>query len=427
MSALTLDELRRAVARDGAAIRCVTRLQPAAGEGTKIFPPTFATGDRVLKYVTEQRRIDGQTVDCVLLDSVASQANRMEQALLRAWDGKQLDFPVLAVDFSGEDEITDLDRITTLDAPHRIADAIFRDSVTDDGTLFRDTPLGRAYTDATVTNATGVYQSCPTALIFGCWDSTGPKGGLGNKIQRLLVSEIVGVNAQTGKKTASRIDPAGIQANVDIYHAEADHDDWTIDPEKAEQKSKKPLPFSRKGGDGKGKPSAINHGNVAPSVDEFAGGVTVDYAEQTTVLSLPALRRLRFQTTCTGKPLQGPERQEAELAGRTALAALSLAAVAFARADGYDLRSRCLLVPAPGGPLSLEVISADGGEPRSFSLDTDAAASLQREALKASSSHGLGWDRQPLRLVPAPKLAALIRRSRELAARGEGVEATETP
>jgi CRISPR-associated protein Csb1 len=56
----------------------------------------------------------------VLLDSVASQANRVELALRDAWDAGELDFPVVSVDFSGADLPEPVDRVTTLDAPHRI-------------------------------------------------------------------------------------------------------------------------------------------------------------------------------------------------------------------------------------------------------------------------------------------------------------------
>lgn len=84
---LDFDMLKKAVSGHAAAIRCKTILQPAAGEGTKVFPPTHSGG----VYATEQRRLPvkdkpGETrvVDCVLLDSVQSQANRIEDSLQQA-------------------------------------------------------------------------------------------------------------------------------------------------------------------------------------------------------------------------------------------------------------------------------------------------------------------------------------------------------
>lgn len=417
---LTLDDLRAAVSGSAAAVRSITRLQPAGGPGDKVFPPTYAVGDRAeTRYALEMRRIDGKEVPCVLLDSVASQANRMEEALLEGWREGELHFPVIILDFSGEEGLEDLGEITSLDAPHRVADALLRDSVVD-GIPFRATEIGRSFTDATPKHATPMYRVCPTALIFGIWDSTGPKGGLGAKFQRALVSEIVGVGASTGVKTASRIDPAGIQKGVAVYHRKGDHDDWTIHEGEAETQKSKPVPFSRKGTEGKGKPSAINHGNVAPSIDTKAGGVTLDYAEQVTVLSLPALRRLRFNTDVEGNKLEGAARKQGQQAARTALAALGIAAMVYQREEGYDLRSRALLVPE--GPLVLELVPGDGGEPQRFSVSREGAQQILAAAHEAAITHGFGWERVPLSLKPAPKLAELIRESRKLAGDGEGDE-----
>lgn len=53
MSTLTLEVVRDAVKGSAAAFRCRRRLQPAGGEGDKVFPPTFAGA----VYAIEQRRI----------------------------------------------------------------------------------------------------------------------------------------------------------------------------------------------------------------------------------------------------------------------------------------------------------------------------------------------------------------------------------
>jgi CRISPR-associated protein Csb1 len=115
---VTFEQLRAAVARD-AAIRRVQKLQPVGGAGDKIFPPTYP-GERTNnppRHVVEMRRYGDKNVLCVLIDSVQSQANRLEGALKVARnDG--LSFPVIAVDFSGT-EVPDIERITTLDAPQR--------------------------------------------------------------------------------------------------------------------------------------------------------------------------------------------------------------------------------------------------------------------------------------------------------------------
>ncbi|WP_437623236.1 type I-G CRISPR-associated RAMP protein Csb1/Cas7g [Sorangium sp. So ce1151] len=419
MRSLDLDTLANAVAGGAAAIRAIARLDPAGGPGDKVFPPTYVKErNATTKYATEQRRIDGREVTTVLLDSVASQANRMEEALLEGWRRGELPFPVVQVDFSKEEGLEDLEQITALQAPHRIADALLRDSVLG-GTPFRHTTVGKDVTDARPAHATAMFKYCPTALVFGVWDSTGPKGGSGAKFQRCLVSEIVGIDVTTGVKTASRLDPTGIQTKAGpVFKHKDPSQDWTVDPKEAELVKGKPIEFSRSGGDGKkGSPSAINHGNIPPSIDAAAGGVTMSHAVQTTVLSLGALRRLRFQTACSGERLPAEQRDAAEAAARTVLAALALAAIVYQRDQGYDLRSRSTLVAKE--PLVFELVGRDGGEPERFSLSRAEAAALLKGAEQKARQLGLGWDPKPITLTPAPKLAGLIRKSRELAASGE--------
>src|SRR4029453_9014391 len=127
---LSLEKLKAAVSGNNAAVRIVVRLQPAGGPGSKVYPPTHSGG----VYAWEMRRVANEVVPTVLLDSVQSQANRMEQALLEAHHADKLKLPLLQVDFTKD--FPDVGTITTLDAPHRIADAIFRDSMLD-GKRFR--------------------------------------------------------------------------------------------------------------------------------------------------------------------------------------------------------------------------------------------------------------------------------------------------
>jgi CRISPR-associated protein Csb1 len=134
MAKLTFEGLRTAVANH-TAIRRVQRLQPAGGPGDKIFPPTYP-GERTndpARHLFETRRINGSDVRCVLIDSVQSQANRLEDALLAGIRAGRLSLPHIVVDFTGQQApngvaIGDLGQITSLDAPHRVFDAIIRDS-----------------------------------------------------------------------------------------------------------------------------------------------------------------------------------------------------------------------------------------------------------------------------------------------------------
>jgi CRISPR-associated protein Csb1 len=398
---LTFAALRELVGGRAVAVRGTATLEPAGGPGDKIFPPTHAVDDKNkkpgAKYAFETRRIDGHDATCVLIDSVQSQANRMEEALQTLWAARRIALPVVSVDFSSV--APEVGRVTSLTAPHRIADALLRDSLLN-GQLFRLSDIGRSFTDASTKNATALFKVCPTGLVFGLWDSTGPKGGLGAKFQRALVSEIVGINAVAGSKTESRIDPLNIlKKAADIYVAADESERWTTDVSKAKKENGEPVKFGKEG-----KPSEVNHGNVTPSIDSVGGGVTIDEARHTVVLSLASLRRLGFTTGA----------DEA----RTVLAALGLLAVFAAESGGHDLRSRCLLVPKKGSALKLEAIARDGST-TPVDLDLDGAIALYNEAV-VKLPDGIKFDTPAgealAELQPSPKLADLVRKSRELAA-----------
>src|SRR5438067_11857695 len=126
---LNLNDLITAVAGSAAAFRSITKLQPVGGDGDKVFPATYGGG----AYATERRALDGQVVDCVLIDSVQSQANRAEEALKLAIERGRLRLPLIEVDFQEANRQlrNPLPNLTTLDVPHRLADAILRDSALD--------------------------------------------------------------------------------------------------------------------------------------------------------------------------------------------------------------------------------------------------------------------------------------------------------
>lgn len=96
---LTLDALRDAVAGGTAGVRARFELEPLGGPGDKIAPPTYSADGAPTKYAEEIRRIDGVDVRCVSLNSVAAQANTMEEVLLEAARAGQLELPLVSVDF----------------------------------------------------------------------------------------------------------------------------------------------------------------------------------------------------------------------------------------------------------------------------------------------------------------------------------------
>lgn len=399
-NSLSLDVLEAAVGGRAAALRRITTFQPAGGIGDKIFPPTYEGG----KYAAESRIVEGgEIVDCVLLDSVQAQANRMELALLDARRAGRIELPLLTVRFE-DSRLRKPFVVTSLEAPHRIADALLRDSLCD-GVVFRKSARGRVLDDADVRNATGLFELNPTGLVFGLWDSTGPRGGLGAKFPRALVSELVGFQAQTGRRTSSRIDPAQIMLGAGPVYERRNAGDaepsWTRDPELAARDKNQPKKLGKEG-----KPSEVNHGNVTPTIKD--GGVTIARAQQTVVLSLPVLRRLRFPAG--GQTQSDPKR---DAVARTVLAALGLLGATLADEAGTDLRSRCLLVPVE--PFEWELLGAPGFPPERFSLDGDEAVALFKAALEKARKFELPWEGE-IPLQPTEELLQLVAKSQELAA-----------
>jgi CRISPR-associated protein Csb1 len=405
---LRYSELVQATQHD-AALRRRQLLQPVGGKGDKIFPPTYPEERRRSgpRHVFERRRTDGSEVWCVLIDSVQSQANRLEEALMVAVREKAIALPYVTVDFRGK-ELAGLTEITSLDAPHRVYDAILRDSLLA-GEPFMKSQLGRRLAEAKPGDASALLEISPTALLFGAWHSTGEGGGLGAKFARCLVSEIVAVNtpvdevtdsrtgeveAQTsGRRTGSRIDPLGILRKVEVFKGP---EGWDTIREHAGRGAKP------------ARPSEINHGNIAPSVQSL--GVTCDYAEHMAVISFAGLRRLYFGS------------RERDNSGRALLAALGVLALVEQDARGYALRSRCDLVC--DGKAPFELVHADGTVDR-VEIDGPAARRLYADSFEAARGAGFDPSTEPVRLVPQDKLVEIVRRSQHLALAGEGGEPDE--
>jgi len=403
---LTLDIIKQAVSGHAAAFRCVTEYQPMGGLGDKVFPPTYEGG----RYATEDR-VDpktGEVINCVLLNSVQSEANFMELGLLEAWRSKRIHLPIISTEFKFDDPKFRSFKVTSLEAPHRVADAAFRDSHLN-GVIFRKTEQGRVLDHAETRNATGLFGICPTALIFGVWDSSGPRGGLGTKFQRSLVSEMIGFHAVIGSKTSSRIDALGITTAAGPLYERSNVSDnqpeWTIHIAEAKLDSKnQPIPYNKGGDSGKpGNPSKANHSNVVPTIKD--GGFTIKYANQTTVLSLVALRRLRF-------PLKGTVESDnqVDIAARTVLTTLGLLAAVLHREQGADLRSRCQLFPQQA--FVWELLDVPTEEPKQYMLNGDTGVELFNQAVKEAIALGLPWEDE-IKLQPSEDLLALVRKSQE--------------
>lgn len=334
--------------------------------------------------------MNGEAVDCVVLDSVQSQANRLELALLGVHRDEGVALPHLAVTLPHQGVPR---TFTSLELSHRAADAVFRDSLLD-GVPFQDSPVGLAMQKGDAA-ATALFETDPASLLHGVWWSTGLRTRANVRMTRAVTSSITGIGFQSGVKPSSRLDALGIVRQVAVELIDDDRD-WQI-----AQTDDRGKPV------GKGKasrPSEINHGNVTPSIDPLGGAV--EHALHSAVLSLIRLRQLRFPDK---SGVCSPARDEA---ARTMLAAMGLLELAAQVRQGYDLRAGCFLIPEP--PLNrqaaeerggFELLTAEGAE--RFDLDYAGALALYRDAVAAVRDAGFAWRDGALDLVPTPKLVEL--------------------
>lgn len=360
-----------------AAIRIIADYAPTGGLTTKVFPPTYPEQG----YLIEERFVEGVKRGAVVLDSVPSQANRLEEALLEAAESGEISLPYIEVAAQVEGGNF---RVTSLDAPHRSPDAYFRDAQTAEGVAFDKSPVGRQLRQADDRHARAFYEHSPTDLVLGMWDSQ--RGGRGLRLARAYSSEVVALDPVAGKRAAGRLDPYNMQGG-EVFYDKDDPSNWSFDPKRLATTAKV----------AKGKPSNVNHGNALAS--NAPGGVAVTSIARTAVISLAVLQRLRFPTDDgTGDPATNA-------AGRAVLAALAMLGdrLAFSGA-GLFLRSGCDLV------MSTERIEwiRSGAEPESFELDVTGARELFARAVAEAAARGLTFADDVVRLEPAANLRELI-------------------
>jgi CRISPR-associated protein Csb1 len=365
-------ELLQAVSLDGerAVLRITATYQPAGGRGAKVFPPTYPAGrEDEHPYVIETRTVDGCERRNVLLDSTPSQANRAEEALLRAYREGVVRVPLLRVDHEGEAPVT----LTSLEFPHRYADAYLKDSLLD-GAKFDTTDLGKAFLAASPDDATALYAQDPGSLVYGAWNSH--RKGRQRRFPRIYASEVIGWDPQVGSRRAGRMDPLNLQG-AQVPHK--GDDEWDF----------KPLATKTRGE----KLSEIGHGNIAPNAQH--GGVTIESARRVATISLAGLDRIGF----------GSASREAAVAARAVLAAYALVAdrLAFGR-PALWLRSGCELVVESE---RVEWVGR-GGAVEEFELRAAQAVELFGRATAHADGLGMPLSLEPVRLTPSVALAKSI-------------------
>ena len=352
-----------------AVLRVRATYQPAGGEGARIFPPTYPVErNSSSPYVLEERYVQGAVRKDVLLDSVPSQANRAEEALLRARREGRIELPLLEIDHEGAASV----RLVSLQLPHRYADAYLMDSEID-GVRFDKTDLGRAFQAASADDASVLLRHDPGSLVFGAWNSH--RKGRQAKFPRIYSSEVIGWDPQLGERRAGRMDP------LNLTGLGSRTDDGELSYISVGEKTK-----------GK-RLSEIGHGNIAPN--PAPGGVTVSSAERMATVSLAGLDRIGF----------GELPAPAGVAARAFLAAYALAAdrLAFGGPSLW-LRSGCELVTVTE---TVEWVLRGGGT-QPIDLSVAAALGLYERAVAAVADAGLVPEMQAVTLIPGKGLKAAI-------------------
>ena len=139
------------------------KLLPVEGEGSVIFPPTYADIDYNFDTL-----LDGTKV--VTIDSVGSQANRMEPIFRR----KPCSALVPQIEIAyGNDK-----KISILEVGHRLGDAIIRSvKAKENGGFDLKQEAQKAFTQFLDNgDASAIAKLAPTSLVFGVWDSRDTPG-----------------------------------------------------------------------------------------------------------------------------------------------------------------------------------------------------------------------------------------------------------
>ena len=367
-------------------LRIDTELQPLAGSGGPVKPAVYEGGTYQMDRRWASPR-DEKPTAVIVIDNVPSQANRLEGALRRYREAARI--PELVLDLSEVGSLpTHLPRrISSLEFPHRNADAYLRDAQLD-GTDFTRTDRGRAIFEATPQTCGPLVAWFPQALLYGFWQSHLGKKRQNTKHARAWVSEIVGWRPaeKDTKVLGLKGDPLNLTVE-EITSSQDDRFDWNVG--KIEIKGKKDK-----------KLSDIGHGQV-PFMGEDATAAAVSFARvtQRATVSFAQLRRITL----------GPDHSaDADAAVRALLVALGLHAHVLAFGRGFALRSGAELRPET----VLSTWLGGSGDEACTIGDAETTRELLQAAVAHAESAGVpldGWGEPPLMLMPKDNLCKAIR------------------
>lgn len=207
----TLAKFDNYIATDGpAALVIREHLMPVEGVDGVFFPSTFADIGYNIDGDDLNKKPDGKNI--ALIDSVGSQANRIEPLFLQENYSDLV--PQIKI-LVGEKTVN------LLEIGHRAGDALARCSKLQGA-------LQSAFKDILKGNAMPMAKIAPTSLIFGVWDSRDTQA----KLPRLIASTIRAYNVRKLHRSATYFAP------VDYVSEGVLSDD---DAKKAEGSSKNPL------------------------------------------------------------------------------------------------------------------------------------------------------------------------------------------
>ncbi|WP_435103726.1 type I-G CRISPR-associated RAMP protein Csb1/Cas7g [Arhodomonas sp. AD133] len=382
MQALTWKNLKEALAH-GSMLRIQQHLEPT-GSGGLVYPPTYGGGGHIFReaWIEDERR------QIVVLDSPQSQSNRIEEALLAAHRRGDIRYPDIEITVPSP---MGQEHYSILQLSHRVYDAALL-LTEQDGIPFKRTDVGKAIYGARLERATGLHVHAPVTLVLGGWDSHSGGGPLSAKIPRVVTSEIVGVDAIPAQRGAVKFDPMDIRKGAGpVYESQDPERVFELDKKHAKEKKDK-------------NPSDVGLGNV-PSTEER--GASIRYALQSSLVSLAAVRRLRFEDD------QGQLDLQRDRAGQVSTVALGLYGLLAQMEAGYFLRSGCDLIPT--STPTLEVVGRTLEEVEHFAIGPNDARALLERSLEEAEEVGLAWRRETMSVTADDRLQVLVRRSRETA------------
>ena len=312
-------------------------LEPSGGPSAIIFPPTYARRGGDHPYVIDVLRTDMSPeaagdkaeVNICQLDSVGSQANRMEPCFAQG-PFKDL-VPQIFITANGQ-------KVNLLGVGHRIADGAVRFSALADDAKQAIDDLRQSV------NAQKIARLAPTSLVFGFWDSRDSM----YRSARILSSSIHATNVAHLKRSA-QFNPAFDPGTIGLT-GETEGEATLAQEEKD--------PLSQEGL------------RAAPAVDTHGGVRVYGRIVRQTEINLVNLRALAVPSQ------EGIDQAETLKLRRYVLGLCLLAGRAQ---PNYNLRQGCLLVLKAGTQPVAEAVYPSG-ERRPFTWDLKAALEFAKSA-----------------------------------------------